>query len=59
MTDDRKPDRPGQVALDDAVCEAIRRALREWDVTYYDVVGVLHMVADRYSHVVIEHEGEE
>lgn len=53
---DREPDRPAQVVLDDAICDAITHAMREWNLTAYEVVGVLTIVAARYAHTSISHD---
>ncbi len=50
-----EPDRPGQVVLDDAITAAINAAIEEWDLTSYDVVGVLTIIAARFAHESIVH----
>lgn len=52
-------DRPGQVVLDDAICEAIKHARTEWDLTPYEIVGVLTTIAARWAHTSIVHEETE
>ena len=55
MTDS---DRPSQEVLDDAIAAVITRAIREWDYSEYEVVGVLTVMAARYAHLSIVHEEE-
>lgn len=59
MTDDKEPDRPAQVVLDDAICDAIKRAMHEWQVTQYDVCGVLSVILARYTHIHMDHSEED
>lgn len=56
---EQEPDRPGQVMLDDAICEAIKHARREWSLTPYEIVGVLTTIAARWAHTSIQHEDME
>lgn len=53
---DQEPMRPGQAVLDDRIEEAIATVSHEWDLTTYEVVGVLHVMAARYAHRSIQHE---
>lgn len=47
--------RPGQEVLATAIEEVVTRALKEWDLTLNEVVGVLHVAAARIAHQAIDH----
>jgi hypothetical protein len=47
------------MVLDDAISDTIKRMKQEWAFTSYEVVGVLHVIAARYAHMTIIHEGDE
>ncbi len=49
-------ERPGEALLDEAIEAAISKALKEWDLTVYEVVGVLHVMAARIAHRAIDHD---
>ncbi len=49
-------DRPGEALLDEAIEAAISKALKEWDLTVYEVVGVLTVMAARIAHKAIDHD---
>ncbi len=55
---DQDPDRPGQMLLDDLICDAIKQGAREWTLTDYDVVGVLTIIAARIAHKSVTHDEE-
>ncbi len=55
---DPVPTRPGQVVLDDAVCAAIGTAIKEWDLTTYEVIGVLTTIAHRMTYQLIDSQEE-
>lgn len=53
---EQEPDRPAQYQLEDALENTVEHCLKEWDLTSYDVVGVLTVMAARYAHQSIPHE---
>ncbi len=60
MAEEPKPPlRDAQMMLDDAIDTTIERAFKEWDLTVYDVVGVLTVIAARYAHMSCVHEGDD
>lgn len=50
------PDRPGLIQLEDAICAAVEQTQKEWDITIYEAVGVLTVLAARYAHMAIIHD---
>jgi hypothetical protein len=50
-----EPDRPGLAQLEEAICNAVAQVQEEWDITVYEAVGVLTVLAARYAHSAIEH----
>ncbi len=51
--------RPGLAALETAIEKAIARTQQDWDVSLYEAVGVLTVMATRYAHRAIQHDEDE
>lgn len=56
---DLHPDKPGQVVLDEALVAVIKRISAEWDLSPYEIVGILHTVAARVAHSSCKHAEDE
>lgn len=51
-------ERPGQFVLDEAIDAAIKKVRHEWGLTHYEIVGVLTIIAARYSHMCVSHDDD-
>ncbi len=50
------PLHPSQSVLDDAIEDTIDRVVGEWNLSSFEVIGVLHMIAARIAHRSMEHD---